>query len=211
MAIDKTIRIQDLPPSNLLNNDNLIIINDSDNITRSITFEDFVGSINGFPDGINILPSPGIPGISFCPEDKPTCGTGIGSPGDCQLTIYVCTIPIINVGPSPDGGYDVDILGNVEIENDLTVNDNTILLGNVNIGKDCNPTSQLVVDSPTYLNCETFVAGDITIGTECSNTMTINSTATFNCQTNFDGNLNVDGDIIIGKIRKYKKHIKYCK
>ena len=191
MAIDKTIRIQDLPPSILLNNDNLVIINDSDNITRSITFEDFIGSITGFPDGINIGPSEGIPGLSFCPEDNTDCGTGIGSSGDCQLTVYTCRQPIINIGPSPDGGRVVDVSGNVEIENNLTVRDDTILSGSVNIGQNCNPTYKLVVDSPTYLNCETFAIADVTIGTECTHQLVVNSTSTFNCTTEFNGDVTV--------------------
>ena len=110
MAIDKTIRIQDLPVSDFLNNDNLIIINDSDNITRSITFENFIASISQLPDGINLPPTePGVPGINFCDEltQGLNCGTGIGSGGDCNIFISTCVFLLTKFNQLRDDVTDV--------------------------------------------------------------------------------------------------------
>ena len=211
MSIDKTIRIQDLPGSDFLNQDNLFVINDSDNITRNVTFENLLESITDLPGGINIPPTePGRPGISFCPEDKLDCGTGIGSQGDCQLFLSVCGETIVEIGPGPNVG----INGDLEIDGDLIVNKDTLLKGDVNIGTGCGSGFNFTVDSPTFINCDTSIDGNITIGTPteaCTLVFEIYNKATFHCKTVFNdditikpgGNLIIeDGDIILnGEIK----------
>ena len=202
MAIDKTIRIQDLPISDFLNSDNLVIINDSDNITRSITFENLVDSITTLPEGINVpITQPGFPGISFCDELNPNCGTGIGSQGECQMFISVCGTNVIEIGP----GNLVTINDDLQISGDLVVEDITFLKGDVNIGTGCAGPERFVVNSETTLNCKTDILGDTTIGTApCASTLEVNAEAVFNCSTDFKAdvdfgsNITIDGDILLG-------------
>ena len=195
MAIDKTIRIQDLPASDFLNSDNLLIINDSDNITRSVTFENLLGSITELPDGINLPPtSPGVPGLSFCDINSPNypdCGTGIGSSGECQLFISVCGTPVIDIN-----GTNIGVNGDLEIDGGLIVNKETVLLGDVNIGSGCN--TDLIINSKTYIDCFTAISGDAVIGTNCANNLEVNSTTQFACDTTFNGDVTFDNDITVG-------------
>ena len=202
MAIDKTIRIQDLPISDFLNSDNLVIINDSDNITRSITFENLVDSITTLPEGINVpITQPGFPGISFCDELNPNCGTGIGSQGECQMFISVCGTNVIEIGP----GNLVTINDDLQISGDLVVEDITFLKGDVNIGTGCVGPERFVVNSETTLNCKTDILGDVTIGTApCVTSLEVNSETVFNCSTDFKAEVDfgsdvtINGDILLG-------------
>jgi len=202
MAIDKTIRIQDLPVSDFLNNDNLVIINDSDNITRSITFENLVDSITTLPEGINVpITQPGFPGISFCGENNPNCGTGIGSQGDCQMFISVCKENVIEVGP----GNFVKINDDLNVGGDLIVEEITFLKGSVNIGTGCAGPEEFIVSSQTTLNCKTDILGDVTIGTApCATSLEVNAETVFNCSTDFKAevdfgsDITVNGDILLG-------------
>ncbi len=221
MAIDKTIRIQDLPASDFLNYDNLFVINDSDNITRKITFENLLESITEFPGGINLPPTEiGNPGLNFCPEEKPDCGTGIGSGGDCNIFISICGDPVLIINEGPTNPI-VGINGDLEVDGDLTVNKDTLLLGDVNIGNgNCGSGYDFTVDVPTFLNCEASILGDTVIGdpnNACQNTLDIHSFTNFTCKVEFNdditlkpgadlniegGNLNVTGDITIdGEIK----------
>ena len=202
MAIDKTIRIQDLPISDFLNSDNLVIINDSDNITRSITFENLVDSITTLPEGINVpITQPGFPGISFCDELNPNCGTGIGSQGECQMFISVCGTNVIEIGP----GNLVTINDDLQISGDLVVEEITFLKGDVNIGTGCSGPERFVVNSETTLNCKTDILGDVTIGTApCVTSLEVNSETVFNCSTDFKAEVDfgsdvtINGDILLG-------------
>ena len=199
MAIDKTIRIQDLPVSDFLNSDNLIIVNDSDNITRSVTFENLLDSITELPGGISLpITNPGTPGLGFCEEDG--CGTGIGSDGECRFFISTCGTNIIEIA-----GPLVTINGDLDLGGDLIVNENTLLSGDVNIGVGCSGPERFVVNSKSTLNCDTDILGNVTIGTApCKNTLEINSTTNFNCVTDFNNEVNfgkditIDGDITLG-------------
>lgn len=195
MAIDKTIRIQDLPISDFLNSDNLVIINDSDNITRSITFENLVDSITTLPEGISVpITQPGFPGISFCDELNPNCGTGIGSQGECQMFISVCGTNVIEIGP----GNLVTINDDLQISGDLVVEDITFLKGDVNIGTGCAGPERFVVNSETTLNCKTDILGDVTIGTApCVTSLEVNSETVFNCSTDFQAEVDFGSDITV--------------
>ena len=199
MAIDKTIRIQDLPVSDFLNSDNLIIVNDSDNITRSVTFENLIGSITELPGGISLpITEPGKPGLGFCEESG--CDTGIGSNGECNIYISTCGTNIIDItGPL------VTINGDLELDGDLVVDNNTFLKGDVNIGVGCSGPERFVVNSKSTLNCDTDILGNVTIGTApCSTTLEVNSKTEFKCVTdfendvNFDQNITIKGDITLG-------------
>lgn len=196
MAIDKSIRIQDLPESDFLNNDNLIIVNDSDNITRSVTFEDFIGSITSLPGGITLpISDPGFPGLSFCGENTPDCGTGIGSQADCQLFISVCGYTLVEFGP----GELVTINGDLQVGGDLIIEEDSFLKGNVNIGTGCAGPEKFTVLSETVLNCKTDILGDTTIGTApCQTTLEVNATSIFNCETDFNSEVDFKGDITVG-------------
>ena len=48
MAIDKTIRIQDLPSKTVMEPEFLFVVNDYDNITHKVTYQDFVSGITDF-------------------------------------------------------------------------------------------------------------------------------------------------------------------
>lgn len=192
MAIDQTIRIQDLPVADFLRDDNLIIINDSEDITKSITFENFIGSINEFPGGIVIPPMPDFPGISFCPEDNPQCYTGIGSPGNCQIDIWVCGEVVVEIGP----GNEVDIIGSLNIANNLNVVGESNLLGDVNIGSGCGETT-LNINSETYMFCDLDVDGNVVIGENCLNTLDVNANSTFNCGVTINDDLTLNGNLIL--------------
>ena len=194
MSIDKTIRIQDLPASSFLESDNLIIINDNDNITRSVTFDNFVASISEFPGGINIPPtSPGVPGISFCPDDNENCGTGIGSWKDCELFISVCDDTVVEIN---QGGMDLN--GDLIIGGNLEVSKDTELNGNVTLGNGCD-TTDFVVKAKSLFECEVTIEDSVNIGVpgSCDKTLIVDAAATFNCATDFNDNVTIDGNLAV--------------
>ena len=196
MSIDKTIRIQDLPSTSRISADNLIIINDDDNITKSTTFSNFVSSIEGF-DSINLPPAsdPNSPNLTWCAETDPNCGTGIGSWKDCEIFVTVCGQPIFEIN-----GGGANLNGDLVLSGNLEVNSNTDLKGDVNIGSGCG--NVLEVDAAATFKCEVTFEDSLSIGSGCgTSTLVVDADATFKCIAGFMNDVDIDGRLnVIGGI-----------
>ena len=161
MSIDKTIRIEQLPVLEITDPSNLFVVNDANNITKSLSFDKLISGISELPS-LNLPPSgPGDPNLTFCPEDNPECKTGIGAQG-CEIYITVCGDDVVTIN---QGGVVID--GALEIKNDAIINGNNEVAGD------------LIVDGDGFIN------GDLTIGKNCATRFDVNSKSKFNCDVEF--------------------------
>lgn len=186
---NKSIRIEDLPRSYEVFDDDIFIINAfNDDTTYNIAWYDLRASFKDFPNGVKL-----------------PCGTSADDPalkfGESNSGIY-----------SPCPGGDIHITtGGVDrliiLENGLTR-----VPGSVELGTDCH--TELVVNSTSTFGCKVNFTDDITIsaelvvdgiivngdaqlGTDCTDVTTI-QTIVAKCDATFEESVSIDKNLTVG-------------
>ena len=166
MSIDKTIRIEELPVLEIAEPNNLFVVNDSNNITKAIRFDQLLGNITELPS-LNLPPAgPGAPNLTWCLEDV-DCLTGIGA-GDCEIYFTACGDNVVTIN---QGGVAID--GLLEVKKDLTVNGTNNIKGDLNV--DGTAT----------------IGGDLILGKDCNTDFIVNSESEFKCNAEFTKNVQI--------------------
>lgn len=216
MSIDKTIRIEQLPVLEIAEPNNLFVVNDANNITKSIRFDKLLGNITELPS-LNLPPaSPGVPNLTWCPEDNPNCLTGIGA-GDCEIYITACGDNIVTInqgGVTIDGSLEIKddftINGNNNIKGDLNVEGNATIDGDFTVGKDCN--TKFVIDSQSEFKCDTEFVKNVQIGKsgvscDYDSYLNVSGPAAFNCSVTIFGEADVKDNFTVDKDTRLKENV----
>jgi len=215
MSIDKTIRIEQLPVLEITEPDNLFVVNDANNVTKSIRFDKLLGNITELPS-LSLPPAgPGAPNLTWC-EEGVECLTGIGA-GDCEIYITACGDNIVTInqgGVTIDGSLEIKddftINGNNNIKGDLNVEGNATIDGDFTVGKDCN--TKFVIDSKSEFKCDTEFVQNVQIGKagvscDYDSYLNVSGPAAFNCSVTVFGEADVKDNFTVDKDTRLKENV----
>ena len=215
MAIDKTIRIEELPVLEIAEPNSLFVVNDAFNITKSIRFDKLLGNITELPS-LSLPPSePGVPNLTWCEEGE-ECLTGFGA-GDCEIYITACGDNIVTInqgGVTIDGSLEIKddftINGTNNIKGDLNVDGNATIDGDLTIGKDCK--TKFVIDSKSEFKCDTEFLRNVQIGKagvscDYDSYLNVSGPSSFNCSVIIFGETELKDNLTVDKDTRLKENV----